>query len=235
MKKLVILLLVATCSFQYVSAQRGNGYFGITLGPSIPIEDFASKDPNNEAAGWANVGGLIDLSFAYEFGTGNFGVTAILRGQSNPTDAQALADAFAAKYNYVNWIVSAENWSLGGLLVGGYGSFDITEKSSFETRGMIGFLNATSPEIKVTGNVLGMEAWTKRSKASATAFSYLLGAGFKFGVGSKLYFLTNLDYLGSKPEFLNVETTTSFGSSEKNTYHQNIGTLNLSVGLGFKI
>lgn len=228
---LVALLTIATQSY----AQDEKGYIGISIGPSIPTGDLASKDADNEAAGWANTGVMFDISFAYKLGEGNFGVTALLRGQANPTDAQGLADEFASQNPGINWTVESDAWSLGGLMFGGFGSFPISEKASFDTRAMIGFLSATSPELKVTGTGSGGTAWVKQGSTSATSFAYLIGAGFKFDIGSKVYLLTNLDYLGSNPEFNDVELTASDGSKETDTWSQSMGTINFSVGLALKL
>ena len=216
-------------------AQDEKGYIGISLGPSIPMGDLSSKDIDNDAAGWANTGAVFDISFAYKLGEGNFGITALLRGQANPTDAQALADEFANQLPGVDWTVKSDAWGIGGLMFGGFGSFPLSEKSSFDTRAMIGFLSVSSPELTVTVTGPGGTAWVKQSSTSATSFAYLIGAGFKFDIGSKLYLLTNLDYLGSNPEFSNVEVTASDGSRGTDTWSQSMGTLNLSVGIALKL
>lgn len=228
---LIMLLSITTQSY----AQDSKGYIGISFGPSIPMGDLASKDADNDEAGWAKTGALVDISFAYKLGKGNFGITALLRGQSNPIDAQALSDEFANEFPGVIWNVQSDNWGIGGLMFGGFGSFPLSEKSSFDTRAMIGFVNASSPGMTVTGTAPGGSIWVKQSSASAAAFAYLIGAGFKFEIGSKLYLLTNLDYLGSKPEFSNVETTTSDGDILTDTWSQRMGTLNFSLGIALKL
>ena len=120
-------------------------------------------------------------------------------------------------------------------MFGCFGSFPISEKASFDTRVMIGFLSASSPEITITGTGPGGTAWIKQGSTTGASFAYLIGAGFKFDIGSKVYLLTNLDYLGSNPEFSKVELTTSDGSRDTDTWSQNIGTLNLSVGIALKL
>lgn len=235
MKKVILSLILLTILSSQIKAQDEKGFIGISVGPSIPMGDLASKDANNDAAGWANTGAIFDISFAYKLGGGNFGITALLRGQANPTDAQALADEIANQFAGVNWTVESAGWGIGGLMFGGFGSFPISEKASFDTRAMIGFLSATSPEITITGTGPGGTAWIKQGSTAAYSFAYLLGAGFKFDVGRKLYLLTNIDYLGSNPEFRNVETTTSLGTRERSTWSQSMGTLNLSIGLALKI
>jgi hypothetical protein len=131
MKK-IVLSLVALMTFIFQShAQDEKGYIGISLGPSIPMGDLSSKDADNDAAGWANTGAVFDISFAYKLGEGNFGITALLRGQANPTDAQGLADELANQVAGVNWTVESDGWGIGGLMFGGFGSFPISEKTSF--------------------------------------------------------------------------------------------------------
>ena len=100
---------------------------------------------------------------------------------------------------------------------------------------MIGFLNASSPEITLTATGPGGSAWVKQNSTTATSFAYLIGVGFKFDLGRKLCFLTNIDYLSSNPEFKDVETITSLGDIDKSTWSQSMGTLNLSIGIGLKI
>ena len=183
----------------------------------------------------AKTGAIFDISFAYKLGGGNFGITALLRGQANPTDAQIVADELSNQVAGVHWTVESANWSIGGLMVGGFGSFPISEKASFDLRAMIGFLSSTSPEITITGTEPGFTAWGKQGSSTATSFSYLFGAGFKFDIGSKIYLLTNLDYLGSNPEFLRIELTASDGSRETGTWKQSLGTINLGVGIALKL
>src|SRR5690606_1448615 len=235
MKKIVFSLIALLIIVSQSYAQEKKGYIGISLGPSIPMGDLSSKDADNDAAGWANTGAIFDISFAYKLGGGNFGLTALLRGQANSTDAQALADELANQYPGINWTVESGGWGIGGLMFGGFGSFPLSDKSSFDTRAMIGFLSASSPELTVTGTGPGGTAWIKQGSTAASSFAYLLGAGFKFDVGRKLYLLTNIDYLGSNPEFRNVETTTSLGTRERSSWSQSMGTLNLSIGLALKI
>ncbi|MFY8019584.1 MAG: hypothetical protein ACOVP1_00245 [Bacteroidia bacterium] len=235
MKKVVLGFILLTAISIQLKAQNEKGFIGISLGPSIPMGDLASKNINNNSAGFANTGAIFDISFAHKLGAGKFGITAILRGQSNPTDAQAMADELAIQSPGVNFTVESKNWGIGGFMFGGFASIPVSNKASFDTRVMIGFLSSTSPDITITGSGPGGSAWVKQGSTGASAFAYMFGAGFKFDIAPRLYLLTNLDYLGSKPEFRNVETTTSLGERQRSTWSQNIGTLNLSIGVALKI
>lgn len=234
MKKHLLLLITLSLFLVTNCLAQDKGYIAISLGPSIPIGDFSSKNANNESAGWAQTGAIIDFSFAYKFGK-NFGISVLLRGQANGIDNNALASELT-KQAGGSWTVNSKAWSIGGFMFGGYGSFPISDKVSFDSRAMIGFLSSTSPELNITLNGSGGAGWIKQSSVTATSFSYLIGGGFKFDVGRKICLLANLDYLGSKPEFRDVEITSSNGGApEKNTYSQSFGTINFGIGIGYRL
>jgi hypothetical protein len=235
MKKVIFSMVALLTIATQIYAQDEKGYIGFSVGPSIPMGDFSSIDAYNNPAGWANTGEMFDISFAYKLGESNYGVTALLREQANPIDGQALVDEIANQNPGINWTVESDSWGIRGLMFGGFGSFPISEKASFDTRAMIGFSSASSPEITITGSGSDGTVWIKQGSSTASSFTYLFGAGFKFDVGSKIYLLTNLDNLGSNPEFSNVELTTSTGSRETATLSQSMGTLNFSVGIALKL
>jgi hypothetical protein len=233
MKNLIILLTISLFTATNCFSQD-KGYIAISLGSSTPIGEFASKDPNNNAAGYAKSGAIFDISYGYKFGK-NFGISALLRGQANTTDAQAIADQLSKQNPGVSGTVDSKAWSIGGYMVGGYGSFPISEKVSFESKAMFGFLSATSPELTVNLSGPGGTAWFKQNSSSSSTFAYLLSAGFKYNAGKRICLLANFDYLGAKPEFSNVETTSSTGSSSKSTFSQSFGTINFGVGIGYRL
>jgi hypothetical protein len=80
---------------------------------------LASKDIDNESAGFATSGAIFDISVAYNLGKGPFGITAMLRGQANPMDAQAFVDGIANQNPGIYWTVESEGWSAGGWMLGG--------------------------------------------------------------------------------------------------------------------
>jgi hypothetical protein len=232
-KKNFILLALAVLCISNGLAQN-KGYVAISIGPSIPVGDFASTDANSESSGFARPGAIFDISFAYKLGK-NFGIAALLRGQANRVDTEAFENELNRRTGS-RWTADSESWTTGGLLFGGYGSFPVSPKTSFETKALIGFLNATSPELYVTLNGSGGTGWVRQSSETATAFSYLLGAGFKFDAGKKICLLVSVDYLGSKPEFSDVTITSSNGgAAQKTTISQSIGTINFGFGVGYKL
>ncbi len=235
MRSLIILIIVASFFLTTNGFSQDKGYVAISLGLSTPIGDFASKAPNNSSAGYATPGAVFDVSFGYKFGK-YFGMAVLLRGQANGMDAQAIADELSMQMPVgVNGMVESGAWSIGGFMVGGYGSFPISKKVSFESRIMFGFLSATSPEVTIDLAGYGATAWVKQESASSLAFAHLLGVGFKYDVGRRICLLANFDYLGAKPEFRKVETITSLGTIESNTYSQTFGTINYGIGIGYRL
>ncbi len=235
MRKIVIGSLTLLLFSIQINAQDNNGYIGITIGPSIPIGDFASKDLANTNAGLANTGVSYDISFAHKLGGSNFGITALLRSQANPLDVQSVANGFASRFFGTTWVVESKPWTLGALLIGGFGSFPITQKVTFDPRAMFGFASVASPDM--TFDITGARGtgWIKQSSVISTSFAFLLGAGFKFEIGKKLFLITQIDYAYSNPEFNNVETVSDEGVRIRNTISQSIQNINIGIGIAVKI
>jgi hypothetical protein len=230
---LFMILFLVFSSFSLFSQDRG--YIGVSIGPSIPTGDFSSKDMYNQSAGFAKTGAIFDISFGYKLGK-NFGLTAILRGQANKVDAQAISDEMSKEFmgDFVG-TVRTGSWGIGGLLVGGYSSISVAKQLNFESRLMLGFLSATSPDMTINLTGPGGTGWVKQSSTSGTAFAYLAGIGLKYNAGKRVCLLANIDYLGAKPEFEDVETTTSMGDYDKSSYTQKFGSFNIGLGVGYRL
>ena len=232
---LVIALLIYV--FNVFSQEKG--YIAVSLGPSIPLSDFASKDIDKESAGFAKTGAIFDISFGYKIGK-NFGVAALLRGQANKTDAQAMANEMGNKMSFqVDTRVESKAWNIGAFMLGGYATVPLEKKLSFESRIMFGFMSATYPNVTFTFSDADESVLVKRTGSTATSFAYLMGAGIRYNAGKRLCLLANFDYLGSNPEYKDVETTletpTIFERISKDTFSQSFGAFNIGVGVGYRL
>lgn len=230
-----LLLSFVFILIHVVGYSQDRGYLAVSAGPSFPSGDFGSKDINNEAAGLATTGAIFDLTYAQKFGE-TYGMTFLLRGQANPTDPQPLVNELSAQFPTLFWTAESTNWGIGGLLGGLYGTLPVDKKGvvTFDTRAMIGYINATSAEFTVSAYSGSSFAWIETQSASAGAFAYLLGAGFKFAIGHRLGIFLNADYLSANPEFTNVPTITSTGGYSEDSYSQSFKTVNIGVGLGYR-
>jgi hypothetical protein len=106
--------------------------------------------------------------------------------------------------------------------------------SSFDLRLLFGVLNATSSELTMTGSSGGVSAAATMRSSEASAFSYLVGVGFKFNPGKAICILTYLDFLGATPKFEDVIFNSSSGVNRKMDFEQSFDSVNLGIGIGFR-
>lgn len=235
MKKQIVLLILLTGVISFGFAQSYKGHIGVSFGPALPLGDFASRAMDNKNAGWAKTGMNIDLSFSHKLGSGNFGITGLIRRQTHTTDAVSIAEIYENNYPEAYWKAEFDNWLFGGVLLGGFGSFPITEKVNFDVRAMIGYFKFWQPSNKITGSLPGVQVWIKQEEETSLSFSCLAGVGFKFDIGKSVLLLANLDCFYANPEFVNVKSSNSNGESGLFTNKQMILSLNPNIGIAAKI
>lgn len=233
MKRLILLLTFVIVSFS-TSYSQDRGHIGLSVGLSAPMGDFANNKSSDENAGFATAGLLFDFSLNYKLNK-TIGIEGLVRVQSNGTDADALADEFSAiTLPGTSGTVESGKWLSVGILGGISATFPLTERFGFNSKILIGVQSSTSPELTVTLNGPGGYAWVKQESGNGTAFAYLIGAGFNYGITEKADLLINIDYLGAEPEFSDVETTTSLGDSSKGSFDQPMSTINFGLGIALK-
>ena len=194
-----MLVLVITIGSNAQMEDR-HGYIGMTLGSAIPLGDFADNNFDNEDAGFAKTGINFNLvHFGYKFSK-NFGIAASWFGAAHEVDTP---------YN-----IDAATWSYGGLFAGLLVSLPAGEKLFIEFKPMLGFVAATSPELK-EGGLIVMED----QQGSAVGFD-LVGS-VRYNFSERWCAMANIDYLTAKPEF--------------DYFEQSISALNLSLGLAYRL
>lgn len=130
---------------------KRKGYIGLSIGPSIPVGDFADKSD-----GLAKTGLQLNLvNFGYLFSR-NFGIAASWFGAANPVDANGI-----------------DPWSFGGLMVGPLISPTFSEKVDLDFKPMIGYCVATLPNVG-----LGTEQATSIAFSVGTQFRFHVGEKF---------------------------------------------------------
>ncbi len=173
----------------HVSWAQNKGYVSVSIGPSLKIENFACKNSSNVAAEYLNPVVIFDVSFHHKLGKYS-GISALLRGKTNTTDAHAIENALARELNNVTWIVESNSWSNSGILIGETTSILVRLKDnvSFESRAIFGFLKTTSPKINITERTNSQSEWAQQPSKMSTEISYFLGLGseFKFKIAKRL-------------------------------------------------
>lgn len=228
------LLLITNAA----QSQEGDVYVSIGAGASIPLANYANTDFNDEASGFARVGGNFNINFGYRFNE-YFSLSGLLSGCVNRYDyvelQSWLTQEFAAALPDTKWIVESKNWGTGGLMVGATGSLPlVANRLFFEARVLGGFMYAYSPAIYVTGKETD-EPDKNIDIEQASALSWVLdaGAGFRYKRTRKQYFILFADYMQAKPSFTNVQTNTNVGFERNETFTQQISTVNISIGIGY--
>jgi hypothetical protein len=242
MKNSFLLIILLMISQGFVKAQttatpapasapvseNPRGYIGISIGPSFPFSDFASKDFDNEQAGFAKNGFNGNISGAYRLGK-RFGLAGMLFGTKNAFNESA----FSAIVNYLD--IQSTTWQSNGFMVGGYYSAG-SSKTTFEMRLLIGYSNAKLPEIIANGyDQSGYPAQVKQESVEAGNLCSDLGFGLKTRLSQKMSFIGSLDFYSSEPEFANVRTYINNDLFSTDTFSEPINVINITIGVAFNL
>jgi hypothetical protein len=254
MKKTLLLLLAPVLIGFHAHAQT-NGLLSLSLGPGLPIGEFASKDVNDPTSGLAKLGALADLSYQHLFSNSHFGWMGTLRYRFNGVDKNATIAPFEAQYPAFNWSMNSCRWSSAAALVGAYYQFSLTPKLSLSASVEAGAAECWSPKESITGiddsaNLTRSLIEVTLHSVSATAFTALGGVGACYRCTDKWSVMARLNYSYLKPTFKNMTVTvvqaTGFPisglisltqaqeasvSTTSRNYTQPMSTLDLTIGV----
>ena len=104
-------------------------FFGLTLGPSIPIGSFADNSNNNEGSGYASLSyGISDmlLDFGFIFKNSNFGLSATYISEGYVTDR----DVIDSRLDFSN------------ITIGPMYSFDISNSFTIDLKCQFGYFSS---------------------------------------------------------------------------------------------
>lgn len=259
MKKPLSLLLIACLSFFSCLAQK-NGTLSLSLGPAIPVGEFANKSAIDEKSGLAKIGWLADLSYTHPIGKKNFGFMATLRGRINGMDTKAATDLYATAYPQYRWSATTSHWKAVAVMAGGYYHFQVSPKIEIPVALLAGVAKSYFDAQSVTGirdsaNFGPVDLiLAKVNKADATTFSGMLQAGMIYKLGKRCALTAHVDYWYINPTFKNVTATVVFAqglivpgylspnnatsisyASETRNYQQPMSSVNVTVGLAYEL
>jgi hypothetical protein len=218
MKKLLLLFIVLFSVSQLTYAQgRGKkkeykGYYGVGIGASLPMGDFAGPDDANFVG--KQVTG-IHIAFAnagYKI-IGPVGLCAQLFAGANRSDFTTNNPAFKDDDAY---------WAYGGFLIGPLLSFDIA-MFAIDVRPQYGITYISTPELNSdAGGVV-----FKGDRNSGTGYD--LGATFRWKYSEKGSLGLNLDYFGTKVDYQREINNVTYEET------QNINVLGVGLALVFAL
>lgn len=234
MKKYSAILII-TLFTSAISHAQNKGYIGFSLGPAFAIGNFGSADPTNENAGLAKTGATVEFSGGYNI-TPRFGFCATIVGQANPLNTDAIKKDFDQRYD-VQSAVKDGFWSSAGALAGVFSSIPLNDAFSFEVRTQVGALHSASPELYIIYIDFIRSVQIQQKSVTATALAITAGAGFTYRAGTRLCFMANVDYLRTRPEYKDVQSSNNISGLTVTTrsFSPTIETLNLRLGIGFRL
>ncbi|MEO5570102.1 MAG: outer membrane beta-barrel protein [Bacteroidia bacterium] len=226
---LVVFAASAQSKSSEASSEDKKGFIGLSLGPAFSYTDFASKDINNENAGFAKTGFNLNVSFGYRLGR-HFGIAAMLCGNSNSFDNAGFEKIFSTLAQ-----VNSTPWKSNGVMAGGYYS-SASSKVSFEMRLVIGYANTTSPEISVRlTDFSGAQVDLLQESVSGGTLCSDFGVGLKAALSEKFSFLGNLDFYATEPELSNVRTYIDGVLYDSSTLKQRVSIITITAGIAYNL
>ncbi len=147
MKRIIIaLLFLSQISFgQSLNKQ----FIGLSIGPSFPLDDFSKAVLADSTSGFAKTGVALVFNYAYRV-THNFGLQLIVNYSGNNLDNIKYKNQLEAAHDgYGVSVESTKSWSSGGLFLGPYLRFPITDKLSWDVRALAGFFGSYSPKATI--------------------------------------------------------------------------------------
>lgn len=233
MKKLIILFLfISQISFgQSVNRQL----VGLSAGPSFTLDDFARKELNDSTSGFAKTGIALTFNYAYRI-THNFGLQLIINYSGNSLDKVSYKDQLEEAHpGYGVSVESNQNWSSGGIFLGPYLRFPLTDRLSWDFRASAGYFGSYSPNVTIfttKKDDLNEKGEYYLASSRAYSFAYLVGTGLKYQMES-YYVLLFGDYVNSSIEFKDATGWDWDGEPYTTTFDQRINYLSVTVGVGY--
>lgn len=215
------------------------GYVSLSIGPSIPLGNFADNDIKNANAGFAKTGSKVGLNAGFRL-LDNVNLGVSLYYSVNSYDVSSLTQKLANDYPGTTWNTSGRNWDIYGGMLGLTYSYPFKNKFVGDLKFQSGIMKSSIPEMIVTSN---NNLKIIEAEKSASSFVYLISIGGHYPLGRLFDIVGNLEYLSSNPTFSNISRVYNvpsynppgtLTSSSSKSYNQNISMLSLNFGFRVK-
>ncbi|MGZ3865047.1 MAG: hypothetical protein ACXVC6_04120 [Bacteroidia bacterium] len=221
-------------------SQISGGYLSASVGYSLPRATYAGTSAHY-ATGFAKPGPSYTLNFVYKPQRYFAGLAILIRNQTNPVDVQTMEKRYAAANpNSSDWNIQSKPWSVNLFMLGGYSPFTIRNGDvfCFHIKYMFGAAYSIMPQLDATYRQNAQTYSSRAISASKLSATYLLGFGMSYNVNSKITMAADIDYFGTKAEFLIGEMMfggPSVVSPITHIYSQTITSINITLGIGFRL
>ncbi len=221
----VILLFIGLAGF----TQTKPSFISVNAGPSFPTGDYAgTRDLTND--GFAKLGLNYFAEGAWFFSP-NFGIGANWGYSTHALDESALSRIKAGEQGIVSATYTSDPYKVTTLMAGIYGNIPLSGHLALTFKLLAGRFAAKWPKQSITYNTAIDSSLQHRSTegASASKFSVMAGAGFRYNLSHRIGISLQAAYTGAKPKF-----EVNLGGETANI-EQKFGMVNLTAGVNFLI
>ncbi len=233
MSLLFTIICANNAKAQQPNMQDKPGFiFGLTGGLSAPGGNYTKTDFNDPKSGFAGPGFNIGVTGTW-FINKNWGINALISYHSYSFKglqvlADGFKDAFAIDSSTVN--TQGSNYSMN-FLVGPYYSLPIGKKFSFDSRLLVGLVNAHLAGMQMFFEDQAASTFTQK-ESTANTFGLQLGIGGRYAISKHSGIMLNIDYFYSKPDFsINYENRNNNAGRWITSYNEPIAGLNTNLTL----
>ncbi|MDC1106446.1 hypothetical protein OAT16_07040 [Prolixibacteraceae bacterium] len=251
MRRIVLFIVLCVISIKSY-AQSNEWSYGLSMGPSLPLGNYASSDLSSDKSGFAEPGFFLDASAFYEVNS-SFSWVGRIRFENNPVDEftayeKTVLDAYpemklTADDKDTDFDING--WLSGSLLVGGQYRWTIVN-SYLDVYGLIGmriwFLpkhDLSNPNVENRPNMTYVESAEKDQDIS---LSTVAGLAYSIPIKDLIYLRFNFDWSAARvtssysqnyvpKEVTNETPIEKVGDISYSAYTSN---LNLGIGLVYQ-
>lgn len=218
------------------------GFMSLSMGASIPVGDFADT-VDLYKSGFAGTNFVLNFDGAYFFlpylGLGgtfsfgsNYGGGEDLQNKIKkeiPSKFPELSIPFDPEYNF-----NIGQWNYVNLMIGPQISV-LLNNIGLDFKALAGLSFITSPEREVTLQLTDGE-FTSSQENRQLNFGYILGSGFRFGVGRSTAIRLSADYFYSKSSFEIKNAYQTNGTHDdlpSDEYKLAINSIHVALGIAY--
>jgi hypothetical protein len=229
----LLFLVIQIIAINQANAQSNRSvYLDYSYGLSSPLGDFASRNFNNEEAGFAKGGLSSSFTIGYDFIDKGFGF--LFKTQSHVNVFNAVG--YQRELNKTTtgyWTAYGDNYVTSSLMLGAKKNINLTPKSTLDFRALLGLAICKTPEIEAFESSLPY--WFVELPTYASTLGYQLGLGYQYQVNKRLSLIASFEYFGAAPEFGDITSYASSGSIFSDTRSQKMNVVNTRIGIGINL
>jgi hypothetical protein len=207
-------------------------YIDYSIGMSNPLGEFASRDMSNDDAGFATTGISSAFTIGYDWVDKGIGLLFKSHVHVNSFNSESYQRSMSLETGY-NWLVQGMNYNTSALLIGAKKFHRISEKSTIDVKALLGWVIASTPEIRYYE--LNSGYWSVQLPNYSSTVGYQLGLGYQYEWNPKVSLLVNCDFLGAKPEFYETHEYTVTGKIFVRTHSVLMNVVNTRIGIAVNL